>query len=201
MVQELCHEEEKMENTKVSRRKFVGTAALGAGGLAFFPSARLFGSETSAMSSVLKNVWKLSKEYTMDFAQEMPDDKYGFKPTEEVYSYSEQLLHLAGGNFWFFSSIKGEKSPKPEDAFGAEGKSKSDVMKLLKESFSYGDEVIEALNDDTAKEEVAAGQTKLPKWKIVLFCTDHLTHHRGQMVVYLRLNGIKPPQYRSGYYA
>ena len=197
----MSFKEEKMEELKVSRRKFIGAAALGTGSMALATSTRLFGMESGSLSSALKNVWKLSKEYTMDFAQEMPDDKYGYKPTEEVYSYSEQLLHLAGGNFWFFSSIKGEKSPKPESAFDAEGKSKSDVIKLLEESFAYGDVVVDALSDESAKEEIAAGNnTKLPKWKIVLFCTDHITHHRGQMVVYLRLNGIKPPQYRSGYY-
>ncbi|MFA9454721.1 MAG: DinB family protein [Candidatus Aminicenantaceae bacterium] len=44
------------------------------------------------------------------------------------------------------------------------------------------------------------GKNKLAAWKLVLFCVDHITHHRGQTVVYLRLNGIKPPQYRSGFF-
>ncbi len=189
-----------MEKSKISRRQFVGTAALGAGCLAISSSSQLFASGSATLAPVLKNVWKQAKEYTVEFANAMPDEKYTFKPTPEVFSYAEQALHVIGSNFWFFSTLKGEKPPKPEDALKSEGKTKNDVIKLLEESHAYGDEVMNVLTDEIAKEEVTTGQTKLAKWKIILFCVDHMTHHRGQMVVYLRLNGIKPPQYRSGFY-
>lgn len=189
-----------MGKPKISRRQFVGTTALGIGCLAAGSASRLFASDSSSMVPTLKNVWKQAKEYTMDFAEAMPDEKYGFKPTEEVYSFAEQLLHLAGGNYWFFASIKGEKSPKPEDAFKPEGKTKNDVIKIVEESFAYGDEVVVGLTDDLVNKEITMGKNKLIMWKILLFCVDHITHHRGQMVVYLRLNGLKPPQYRSGFF-
>jgi uncharacterized damage-inducible protein DinB len=189
-----------MGNPKISRRHFVGTTALGIGCLAAGPASRLFASDSSTMVPTLKNVWKQAKEYTMDFAKAMPDENYGFKPTEEVFSFAEQLLHLAGGNYWFFASIKGEKSPLPEEAFNPEGKSKEDVIKLMEESFAFGDAVVDGLTDKIVHEEVAMGKNKLFVWKILMFCVDHITHHRGQMVVYLRLNGIKPPQYRSGFF-
>ncbi|MFC2169828.1 DinB family protein [Acidobacteriota bacterium] len=146
----------------------------------------------------MKNIWNKANEYTMEFVQAMPGEKYGFKPTDEVFSFAEHVLHLVGSNFWFFSSIKGEKPPKSEEALKSEGKSKEDVIKLLEESNKYGDGVLNGLTDEMAKEEVPMGKNKLAKWKMILFCSDHITHHRGQMVVYLRLNGIKPPQYRSG---
>jgi uncharacterized damage-inducible protein DinB len=92
------------------------------------------------------------------------------------------------------------KSPLSEEAFKAEGKSRADVIKLLQDSFAYGTEVVEGLDDTSAVAEVTMGKNKLAAWKLVLFCVDHITHHRGQTVVYLRLNGIKPPQYRSGYF-
>ena len=50
------------------------------------------------------------------------------------------------------------------------------------------------------RQETKVGENAIAKWKLILFGMDHVTHHRGQMVVYLRLNGIKPPQYRSGYF-
>lgn len=191
----------KMEEPKISRRRFVGTSALGIGCLAVGSTSRLFASESSSMVPTLKNVWNQAKAYTMEFAEAMPDEKYGFKPTEEVYSFSEQLLHLAGGNFWFFASIKGEKSPHPEEAFKPEGKSKEDVIAMVDESFTYGDEVVNGLTEDAVHKEITMGKNKLTMWKILLFCVDHISHHRGQMVVYLRLNGIKPPQYRSGFFS
>jgi len=189
-----------MKKSKISRRHFVGTTALGAGCLALASSSRLFASESASLAPVLKNVWEKSKECIMDSTEAMPDEKYGFKPTKEVFSFSEQLLHLAGANYWFFSTLKGIKPPKAEDAFKSEGKTKSDVAKLMEESFAYGDEVINGLTDTLANEEVTMGKNKAAKWQVILYCVDHITHHRGQIVVYLRLNGIKPPQYRSGFF-
>lgn len=189
-----------MGNPKISRRHFVGTTALGIGCLAAGPASRLFASDSSTMVPALKNVWKQTKEYTMEFAEAMPDENYGFKPTEEVFSFAEQLLHLAGGNYWFFASIKGEKPPQPEEALKSEGKTKNDIIELVKESFVFGDAVVEELTDKILHKEVAMGENKLVVWKLLLFCVDHISHHRGQMVVYLRLNGIKPPQYRSGFF-
>jgi uncharacterized damage-inducible protein DinB len=137
----------------------------------------------------------------LEFARAMPEEKYGFKPTDEVFSFAEQLLHLAGANSWFFSAIKGEKPSMSEEALKAEGKSGADVKKLLEDSFSLGDEVVGGMDDTAAGKEVTMGKRKLAAWKLVLFCADHITHHRGQTVVYLRLNGIKPPQYRSGFFS
>ncbi len=189
-----------MIKSQVSRRRFIGTSAMGIGCLAMGSSDRLFASESYSMVPVLKNVWNQAKAYTMEFAETMPDEKYGFKPTEEVYSFAGQLLHLAGANFWFFASIKGEKSPHPEAALDPEGKSKDEVVALVEESFKYGDAVVEELTDEMANKEMTMGKNKLILWKVLLFCVDHITHHRGQMVVYLRLNGIKPPEYRSGFF-
>jgi len=187
-----------MGKPKISRRQFVGKTALGIGCLAAGSTSKLFADESSSMVPTLKNVWKQAKEYTMEFAEAMPDEKYVFKPTDEVYSFAEQLLHLAGGNFWFFATIKGEKSPQPEEVFKPEGKSKNDVIKLTEESFVFGDAIVDGLTDKILHEEVAMGKNKIVVWKLLLFCVDHISHHRGQMVVYLRLNGIKPPEYRSG---
>jgi len=189
-----------MQRTTITRRKFVGSAALGAGVMALAPSAPIFAAQSMPPAVTLKKVWKESKEYMLEFAQAMPEDKYGFKPTEEVYSFAGQLLHLAGANYWFFSTLKGVKPPISEDAFEAEGKSGAEVKKLVEDSFAYGDEVVDGMDDTSAAAEVTMGKNKLAAWKLVLFCADHITHHRGQAVVYLRLNGIKPPQYRSGFF-
>ena len=128
-----------METSKNSRRNFIKNTALGAGFLAATSSSRLFSQDTGALAPVVKNVWNTSKDYLMAFANAMPDEKYTFKPTEEVFSFAEQILHLVGTNYWVFSNIKGEQPPKAQEAFNSEGKSKSDVIALLKESFSYGE--------------------------------------------------------------
>jgi uncharacterized damage-inducible protein DinB len=189
-----------VKKSGISRRNFVGTVAAGAGTLTLASASRLFASGSISMAPTLKNVWIKAKEYTMEFAQAMPDDQYGFKPTQEVFSFADQLLHIAGSNYWFFSALKGEKPPVSEEALKSEGKSKADVLKILKESFALGDTYVEGLTDTMAGEELEVGENKIIKWKLVLFAVDHLSHHRGQLVVYLRLNGIKPPEYRSGFW-
>lgn len=187
-----------MKKVGISRRRFVGTVAAGAGTLTMASTARLFASGSASLAPTLKNVWIKAKEYTLEFANAMSDNQYGFKPTPEVFSFADQLLHIAGSNYWFFSALKGEKPPMSEEALKSQGKSKDDVLKILKESFALGDAYVEALTETMALEELEAGKNKIAKWKVLLFAVDHLSHHRGQLVVYLRLNGIKPPEYRSG---
>jgi uncharacterized damage-inducible protein DinB len=187
-----------MNHSKISRRKFVGAAALGAGSLALTAPSRLMAGDPPLLAPVLKSVWTQSKQYLMEFAEAMPEEKYGFKPTDEVFSFAEQLLHLAGTNYWCFSVMKGEKAPKTPEEMKVEGK--SEVMGLLKESFAYGEGIISGLTEETAAAEIQMGRRKMAQWKVILFCADHISHHRGQIVTYLRLNGIKPPDYRSGFF-
>ncbi len=189
-----------MTQSKISRRKFVAASALGAGCLAVTSTSKLFAGEKSDFIPTMKNVWAKSKGTFLEFAKAMPEDKYGFKPTEEVMSFAEQVLHAAGGDFWFFATLQGKKPPKSEDALKAEGKTKADIIKLVEESHAYGDEFFNGLTETIAHEEAKMGENAIAKWKLILFSFDHIAHHRGQLVVYLRLNGIKPPQYQSGYF-
>jgi len=147
----------------------------------------------------LKNNWQSVSEYYMEAANLMPEEHFGFKPTKEIFSYAEQLLHVAGGNFFFAAKVKGDKPPKPEDAFKAEGKSKKEVVALLKESFDYVINVIDQLPEEKIKSKIEFGKKQMPISQILLFASEHAIHHRGQMIIYLRLKGITPPKYRSGF--
>ena len=73
-----------MTQSKISRRKFVAASALGAGCLAVTSTSKLFAGEKSDFIPTMKNVWAKSKGTFLEFAKAMPEDKYGFKPTEEV---------------------------------------------------------------------------------------------------------------------
>lgn len=124
----------------------------------------------------------------------MPEDHYSFKPTPEIMSFGEQLVHIAGGTFWFGSKIGGEEGPAGE--FKAEGKSKAEIIEHVDKSFEFGQKAIESVSDAEAGEIVPMfGEFKLAKSQIITSMFTHITHHRGQMVIYLRLKGIKPPQY------
>ena len=132
-------------------------------------------------------------------ADAMPADKYGFKPTtgafSDVRTFGEQVKHVACANFGFFNEIEKKEPPAKCGAGGpSPAKTKDELMAYLRESFAYGNTVMKALTPANALEPAGGpyggkstrlGLTTLAVW--------HASDHYGQLVVYLRLNGIVPP--------
>jgi len=140
-------------------------------------------------------ILEMAKAYSVEMAEAMPEDHYNFKPVPEVMSFAEQNVHSANTIFFFCFKLKGETPPK--DAPKAEGKSKAEIIALLKKAFDMALETVKGLTDEEAAKVINLfGTVEMSKADTVMLLRDHTTHHRGQMVVYLRLNGIKPPQYR-----
>lgn len=155
-------------------------------------SSELYAGGTFAKESI--PTWQRAKDYSVKFAEAMPEEHYNFKPTPEIMSFAEQVVHTAGVSFWFASKISGE--PNPGKGFKAEGKSKAEIIKYLKDSFDYVEKALTNLSDEEAAKVIPLwGELKLTKAQTFLTTRDHTTHHRGQMVIYLRLKGIKPPGY------
>jgi uncharacterized damage-inducible protein DinB len=132
-------------------------------------------------------------------AEAMPDDKYSFIPTagkfDGVRSFREQIKHVACAQFAFFNEFEGKKPPDDCEKGGHDpAKTKTELIKYLKDSFDYGNHVIATLNEKNALDRVegryAGPNTKLGISVIPLW---HVTDHYGQIVEYLRMNGIIPP--------
>ena len=132
----------------------------------------------------------------------MPADKYDFKPSEgkfeNVRTFAEQVKHVACANFAFFNQIE-KITPPAECSKGGPNpaKTKSELMKYLRESFEYAQRVLKTMTSANALEPVSGpyggdstrlGITTLAVW--------HASDHYGQLVVYLRMNGIVPPASR-----
>jgi uncharacterized damage-inducible protein DinB len=134
----------------------------------------------------------------------MPEDKYSFAPTngefKGVRTFAEQIKHVAAVNYIFGAGVLGEKKP-PVDPGGENGpdsvKSKAEIMKFLNDSFAY---LHKALASVTAKNELDQIDSpfgmKTSKLSLASFATTHPFDHYGQMVEYLRMNGIVPPASR-----
>jgi uncharacterized damage-inducible protein DinB len=143
---------------------------------------------------------RLSRMYTIEVAQAMPEEKYNFRPVPEVRSYAQQLLHIAEslpGLFEIF--IEGKKAPTHSfsEAGKEEFKSKVDVLARLTEAYDYVDKASAALTDDKLDQSTKYFRRDVLRSRVLHNILDHTTHHRAQCVVYLRLNGIKPPDYRA----
>lgn len=135
----------------------------------------------------------------LGLAEAMPEDKYSFVPTagkfDDARSFAEQLKHVACGQFAFFNEFEGKKPPDDCEKGGHDSaKTKAELIKYLKDSFDYSNRVLATLTAKNALDRVegryAGPNTKLG---ISVVAVWHLTDHYGQLVEYLRMNGIVPP--------
>jgi len=133
-------------------------------------------------------------------AEAMPDIKYSFVPTagkfDGVRSFAEQVKHVACAQFAFFNEFEGKTPPDDCEKGGHDtAKTKPELIKYLKDSFDYSNRVLAKLTAQNALDRVegryAGPNTKLG---IAVVAVWHITDHYGQIVEYLRMNGIVPPQ-------
>ena len=136
-------------------------------------------------------MWERIETMLVDMAEQFPAEKYEYKPTPEVRSFKEQMLHVASSNYFFIRLSGGQKTK----ATHAGRETKADVVAVLKESFRDAATVINELGD--------AGLTRMVKHpfenhrvslhRIWTMAAAHDGEHYGQLVVYYRLNGLVPP--------
>jgi hypothetical protein len=137
-------------------------------------------------------------------AEAMPEDKYSFAPTtgefKGVRTFAQQVKHVAAVNYMLGAGILGEKSPV--DTGGENGpdsvKSKADIIKYLKDSFAYLHKATLSINDKNliTPTKNPFGEGTATRLGLATGAAGHCFDHYGQMVEYLRLNGIIPPASR-----
>lgn len=144
--------------------------------------------------------WKNAKEYTLKIADAMPDSAYNFKPTETEMSFSEQLKHLTDNLLWLHEDfiLPSIKSKSGElRGFLKNAKTKPEIIDALGKSFDFVIAELSESNDANLRKEVILFGNKKTRRQVCLLAIDHLAHHRGQCIVYLRLKGIAPPGYKG----
>src|SRR5262249_26520067 len=115
-----------------------------------------------------------------------------------VRSFASQLKHVAASNWFIWSPLTGEKLPVGlgDDGNGpASMKSKADIIRFLKESFALGHRAAMTLTAENMLQR--PGNRKSTRLRLAEFGVSHASDHYGQMVEYLRMNGIIPPASRS----
>lgn len=166
-------------------RKFTGLVALAA---ALAVSAF---AEIDIKAAVVKHL-KVSRDFTLKVAEQMPDADYSFKLTPPQMSFAEQMVHLASSGTYFLSPILGEK---PKEAKPA-SMSKADVIAFIKTSFDATIEKVSKLTPaQLSKTYQGEGGTETG-FELLLGLLDHTTHHRASAEMYLRAKGITPAEYQ-----
>ncbi len=140
--------------------------------------------------SKLKN----AKEYTLKAANSMPEGKYNYKPSKEEMEFGKQLLHISENLCWLSSSyITTNKNPLTE----ADSKlaSKKDIITVVTNAYDFAIIALQNFDAKSLTDNVKFFAGPMNKLQIINLIQDHQTHHRAQLLVYLRLNEIKPPSY------
>ncbi len=153
------------------------------------------GFKQTAQKELLDD-WKESAKQLIDIAEAMPADKYDFKPTKEVRSFGEQVKHVAGGILLLSNSAQGKHDLKLEQTYDSR-QTKDEIVAALREAFDQGAAAINKLTEKSRAEIVDSPFVgKMSRANIFTHTLIHNGEHYGQMVVYLRLNGIVPPASR-----
>ena len=141
-----------------------------------------------------------------DVAEAMPEEKYNFSPANlnipgsdysGVRTFALEVKHIAASNYFLWSPLTGEKLPEGlKDGNGPESvKTKADILKFLKDSFALGHRAAAALTPENMLQN--AEPSKSPRLHRATFGVAHAYDHYGQIVEYLRMNGIVPPASRQ----
>ena len=160
------------------------------------------------VASVVDREVSAIEEQILDVAQAMPEDKFNFSPEslnipgadyKGVRSFAVQVKHIAASNYFIWSPLTGDKVPESiKDGNGPENlKTKAQIIQFLKDSFALGHKAAALLTTGNVLEPVSLGKNKSTRLHLTEYAIVHASNHYGQMVEYLRMNGIVPPASRG----
>ena len=163
------------------------------------PATPAIGTQVSPAATYDKLISGMEKEF-VDAAEAMPEDKYNFAPPASagefkgVRTFGGQVKHVAQANYFFFGGNMSEADGKAKSDAIEKLTSKADIIQALKDSFTLAHQFIAGITQQNAFEMTAHGT----RGGMAAFGIAHFMDHYGQMVEYLRMNGIVPPASRGG---
>src|SRR6266545_2052463 len=173
------------------------------------PAAGASASTPPTIASAIDREISIVEKELIDAAEAMPEDKFDFSPEKlnisgsdykGVRTFGQQLKHVAASNYLIWSPITGEKAPDTvNDGKGPDNMTaKADIIKYLKDSFAFGHKAVATLNASNLVQPITRNN-KPPTTRLFLatFAPAHAFDHYGQVVEYLRMNGIVPPASRG----
>ncbi len=150
-----------------------------------------------------RNVSNFEHEF-VPAAEAMPEDKFNFVPSEgefkNVRNYGQQIKHVAAVNYELAAAVLEQKPPVDigDESGPASLTGKAEIIKYLKDSFAYVHKAVATINDSNMTGTVKSpfGEGAVSRLGLIMSVPSHGFDHYGQMVVYLRMNGIVPPASR-----
>jgi uncharacterized damage-inducible protein DinB len=156
-------------------------------------------------SAIDREISAIEKQ-VLEAAEAMPEEKFYFSPEslslpggeyKGVRTFAVQVKHIAASNYFIWSGLTGDKLPENlKDGNGPENiKTKAEILKFLKDSFALGHKGAATLTVENMLQ--TPEHSKSTRLRLATFGVAHASNHYGQMVEYLRMNGIVPPASRG----
>lgn len=145
-----------------------------------------------AATQSLLGLFNVTKTNIMASARMLDQDLYAYRPTEEVRSMGELFGHIAGAQFAFCSAAAGEANPNSEN-FEETQKTKAGLIAALERGFAYCEGVFGKTTDAMGANARSFFGGQNTVFGILAFNSAHNYEHYGNLVTYMRMNGITPP--------
>jgi uncharacterized damage-inducible protein DinB len=151
----------------------------------------------SGYTAAFRAHWKRISDMFIEIVAAMPEDKYDFRPVKGYRSFRELVMHAIEDNYTHMGYVGGKSREESEKLAGKYKNiaTRAEMMDALEDGYNYGDRMLAQMNDQNAGELVTAmdGQ-KTTRAGAALQAFEDTMDHYGNLVVYLRLNGIVPPE-------
>lgn len=149
-------------------------------------------AQTREVKKAFLEKWEHSKNYLLEIAEIMPEENYNFKPTERQRTFKEQLIHISENIDWLSTTYFTDQEYKRDKMLT---ETKEETLSMIRKVFDDSTEIIRNTSDEDLSLTVDFFAGPKNKLQILNLLQDHVTHHRGQLIVYLNLNEIIPPKY------
>ena len=171
-----------------------------------FPQAQQAQQSLPTITTIVDREISTIEKQIVEAAEAMPEDKFNFSPEslnisgsdyKGVRTFAVQIKHIASSNYFIWSPLTGDKVPESiKDGNGpADLRTKAEILKFLKDSFALGHRAAATFTAENMLQ--APENSKSSRLHLAEFGVIHASDHYGQMVEYLRMNGIVPPASRG----
>jgi uncharacterized damage-inducible protein DinB len=175
------------------RPALLALAALIVSGVA--PIRAQDGATSSPAVSTTRALWEPMIGYITIAAEELPESTYSYKPTPGVRSFGQLVGHVAGAQYLICAAALGDP-PRKEDAIEKTRKTKAELVTALKASTEYCSKAYAQTDRAAQGKTKLFGQERTRLYALGLNAT-HDAEHYGNIVTYLRINGVVPPSSRQ----
>ncbi len=153
---------------------------------------RMSAQSKSPVADVLREMLAGRQKNTVAAVEEMPADKFDYKPTPEQMTFGHLAAHIVDGNYYFCSNVGDVPRPKTEELKGTEGKDR--LVAAVKASFDFCGTALAKADDSKLNDNITwfDGKPRPRVWAFMALASSWADHY-GMAAMYLRLNGLLPP--------